>query len=136
MTSYPKVSGTGRIRRLLLRSFSWVSCLRFAATLGALAIVNLLLPDDVSGAVHNPMGAAAAIAVGLGTSRVRARRAWNAIAAGVCLYALGDMAGAFVPAGEVGSPTGFALATSVLIMASYSLLAAGLTFMLIDRKGR
>lgn len=134
MSSYPRVSRTGRLRRLLSRSFSWVSCLRFAATLGALAIVNLLLPDDVSSAVHNPMGAAAAIAVGLGTSRVRARRAWNAIAAGVFLYSLADVAGAIVPGGNAVAPTDVALVTSALILVSYSLLAAGLTFMLINRK--
>lgn len=56
MSAYPKMSGNGRFGILLRRSFTWKSCLRFAAALGLMAIVNLLLPDDVGGAVQNPMG--------------------------------------------------------------------------------
>jgi hypothetical protein len=133
---YPDVNGPSRFRAFLHRSFSWVSCLRFAAALGGLAIINLFLPADVGSAVRNPMGAAAVIAIGLGAHRAQARRAWNAIVAGIGFYALGDLAGAIVPAGQTQSPTGMALATSVLILASYSCLAAGITFMLVDRRSR
>ena len=128
---YLRLTGTGRTARLLRRSVTWKSCLRFSAALGVVAIVNLLVPDNVSTAVQNPMGAAAVIAFGLGFRRVRAQRAWNAVAVGVCLYALGDLAGAVLPG--AGSPTEFALITSLVYLGSYLFLAVGITYMLFER---
>lgn len=68
----------------------------------------------------------------LGIGKVRAQRAWNAIAVGVCLYAMGDLGGTILPEG--GSPTGFALVTSLLYLGSYLSLATGITFMLVERR--
>lgn len=132
MSASSKGHGGRDVRALLHRSFTWKACLRFAGSLAILAVVNLMLPSHIGSAVQNPMGAAAVIAVGLGVSRVRTKRAWNAIAAGVIPYALGDVVGAVLPVGA--TPIGFALLTSLLYLASYALLAAGLTFMLVERR--
>lgn len=85
----PGSKETSRKRRQFL--------VRLVVACAAWGVAGLLVPDVLSAAVLNPMGAALALAFIAGVDRVRHRVAWSCTLLGAAVYATTDIVAIFGP---------------------------------------
>lgn len=96
--------------------------------LGIALLTHVALPDHVSAAILNPMGASIGIAAVAGLRRSSCRSAWNFLAAGVTAYAAADTVGLMSAEAAVEHATLF------LYVAAYAAFAAGFALFVAQRR--
>lgn len=114
-----------RTRSTVVAGTQW-AILCMVLGIGLLAYVAL--PDHISAAILNPMGASIGVAAVAGVRRSSCRSAWNFLAAGVAAYAVADSAGL------LSSEAAVEQAALFLYIGAYAAFAAGFALFVTHRR--